>query len=144
MKYSIFAVSVIFSIALSLGSASADFDTDKKNCRINIFDPRANFVIPACTNLIVSGRFSGQRLARLYEIRGMTYQFSDQYDKAIEDFDQVIGLTPDRDFIYFLRGRSYESLGNPDQARKNYKKSYDLGGRTEKLLKKLQKYDILP
>ena len=95
MKYSLFVISIIFGIALSSGSASADFKKDRKNCRINIFNPRAKTIIPACTNLILSGRLSGWQLARRYGIRGFSYRVSDQYDKAIQDFDQALRLMPD-------------------------------------------------
>ena len=115
MKYSVFVISIIFGIALSFGSASADFKKDRKNCRVNIFNPGAENIIPACTNLILSNRFSGRRLERVFRIRGFSYYVKNQYDKAIQDFDQAIRLNP-QSSVFDLRGVSYSKIGEHRRA----------------------------
>jgi len=51
-----------------------------------------------------------------YSFRGETYQKKEQYDKAINDYTEVIKLNPDRYFAYFDRGWIHKKLGQIDLA----------------------------
>lgn len=56
----------------------------------------------------------------------MVYLLDYQNDRAIEDFTQVIRLTPEDSDAYFLRGNGYASNGHYDQAINEYNESLRL------------------
>jgi len=51
---------------------------------------------------------------------------------------------PDSYQYHAGRGQSYEALGKLDQACRDYKKSYDLGLRSDWFIKILRKHNMLP
>ena len=62
-----------------------------------------------------------------YGFRGIAYDELGQYQRAIEDYNEVIRLKPDfSEVIYYLRGDVYTILGNYNQAIKDYNKAIEL------------------
>jgi tetratricopeptide (TPR) repeat protein len=55
----------------------------------------SDVAIGGCTALIQSGRETPDQLAAAFFNRGFAYYTKRQYDLAIQDFDQAIGLQPD-------------------------------------------------
>jgi tetratricopeptide (TPR) repeat protein len=56
--------------------------------------PDPDLSISGCTAMIQSGHETQQKLAIDFYSRGFAYLLKDQYDCAIEDFDQAIRLNP--------------------------------------------------
>jgi tetratricopeptide (TPR) repeat protein len=61
-------------------------------------------IVAACSRLIASGTVHGQDLVGLYNIRGFTYWFFDDFDPALADFNEIIRLDPNNQDGYFYRG----------------------------------------
>lgn len=56
--------------------------------------------ISACTSLIQSGKQQGTALAKILQNRGAAYHDSEDYDRAIADFDKSIQLDPSDAYLY--------------------------------------------
>ncbi len=69
--------------------------------------------------------------------RGLAYESNGRYDRAIQDFDQVLRLTPNDAFAYINRGATYAEMGEYDHARSDFNRALALGydrARVEALL----------
>jgi tetratricopeptide (TPR) repeat protein len=83
-------------------------NADAKNCAQH---PNADVALEACSRAIGSGRLSSSRLATTHYNRGLAYQRRSDFDRAIEDFDRVIGLRPETSKAFYNRGTAYQSKG---------------------------------
>jgi tetratricopeptide (TPR) repeat protein len=72
--------------------------------------------IGACTALIRLTRQTPENLAKAFSSRGLAYVLKDQYDRAIEDFDQAIRLNPNYALAFVNRGGAYSAKGQYDRA----------------------------
>ncbi len=61
------------------------------------------------------------------ERRAFCYYFSKEYVKSNKDLDFMISKGMIRSNLYNLRGVNYNSLGNKDEACKNFKIAFDMG-----------------
>ncbi len=68
--------------------------------------------IQGCTAAIQSGQWSGKDLAWAFTDRCFGYYVKRDYDSAVGDCTQTIGLDPDNAYPYQLRGAAY--LGKSD------------------------------
>jgi hypothetical protein len=66
----------------------------------------------ACTRAINSGRWQGDDLAALYFRRGSNYEFKDDLDRAIDDYNEAIQLNSDDPPTYQARGRAKKAKGD--------------------------------
>jgi tetratricopeptide (TPR) repeat protein len=67
----------------------------------------ADLIIPACTAVIESGKFTGNDLAKMFNNRGNAYfAFRRDPDRAIADYDQAILLAPNDPTAYFNRAHA--------------------------------------
>ena len=76
-------------------------------------------IVPACTALIESGRYSGQDLASLYSERAMAYRSWGKIERAIADFNEAARIVPswaDHEWL----GDIYEERGELDRALAEY------------------------
>src|SRR5205085_2424596 len=77
--------------------------------------------ISGCTTLIQSGRETQSILAVAFCNRGNAYQdYKGDYDRAIQDYDQVIRLKPDHFRAFNNRGNAYEHKADYDRAIQDY------------------------
>ena len=53
--------------------------------------------------------------------RAVNLQLKGEYDRAIEDFDQVIRLNPDYLWAYLKRAAAYNAKGDYDRAIRDYR-----------------------
>jgi tetratricopeptide (TPR) repeat protein len=67
--------------------------------------------INGCTAMIQSGHETQQKLAIDFYNRGLAYLLKDQYDRAIEDFDQAIRINPNYALAFNSRGHTYFGKG---------------------------------
>ena len=51
----------------------------------------------------------------------------DEYDRAIEDYDDAIGLDENNAYSYYSRGWAHLSQGNMSKARADFDKALELG-----------------
>jgi tetratricopeptide (TPR) repeat protein len=56
------------------------------------------------------------RVSEVTEATGRTYYSKGDYDRAITDFDQAIGLEPKAASLYNFRGEAYDAKNDPDHA----------------------------
>jgi tetratricopeptide (TPR) repeat protein len=73
--------------------------------------PDPDLSISGCTAMIQSGHETQQKLAIDFYNRGFAYLLKDQYDRAIEDFDQAIRFNPNYALALNSRGHAYFSKG---------------------------------
>jgi tetratricopeptide (TPR) repeat protein len=80
--------------------------------------------IEACTRLIQSGRFDGNRLAYAFAYRAWAYRSIRKYDESISDINEVMKLAPDKPTMtssYVLRGDIHFQEGELDAALSDYR-----------------------
>lgn len=75
-----------------------------------------DIVIRACTTIIQSGQETSEHVATAFDNRGLAYANKDQFERAIQDFDQSIRLNPKSAYALTNRGMAYGNLGKPDRA----------------------------
>jgi tetratricopeptide (TPR) repeat protein len=76
--------------------------------------------VEGCTALITSGTLAGRDLAIVYRNRGIAYFHTAQYDLALADTSQAVGLDPNYFEAYDDRGNAYSRLGQNDRAMADY------------------------
>jgi tetratricopeptide (TPR) repeat protein len=137
-------------LAASVASAAAQ---DNQWAMCDAVSPGRNVdaSIKACTAVIASRPDSVVRLALAYLNRANGYQFKDENDKAIADYNQSITLNAGDARAYYSRGNAYSSKAeheraitdfseaialNPDYASAFNSRCYEQAilGRTEKAL----------
>ena len=63
----------------------------------------------------------------VYYFRGNAYGHQGEYDRAIQDFTEVIRLNPNDAAVYYLRGIAYMLKSEYDRARSDFNKALALG-----------------
>ena len=85
--------------------------------------------IAACTASILSGRYSGNRLAIAYNNRGFAYSTKGDDDRAIQDYSDAISQWKDFDWAYINRGVSYSRKGDQVRAIRDFNEAIRLKSR---------------
>jgi len=98
-------------------------NADAKNCAQH---PNAEVALEACSRAIGSGQLSPSRLATTHYNRGLAYQRRSEFDRAIEDFDRVIGLRPETSKAFYNRGMAYQSKGEFHRAIQDFDRAVHL------------------
>jgi lipoprotein NlpI len=101
------------AMLLSFRPAAAD---DKDACAHGSDDE----AIAACTRVINSGGWAGSSLVWAYHDRGNAYRNKGDNDRAIQDYDQAIGLDPNNAYPYNGRGIAYQRKGDNDRAMQDF------------------------
>jgi lipoprotein NlpI len=96
-----------------LGTACTRENVDAKVCAEN---PNVDVALDACTRAIGSGRLSPHKLATTLYNRGIAYERKGDFDRAIQDLDQVIGLRPDTSKAFYNRAIAYLNKREFDRA----------------------------
>lgn len=76
----------------------------------------SNRLIPACTSVIQSHRQTPEILARAFFYRGRALAARNQFDQAIQDFDQAIRLDPAFPDAFNFRGVAWAGEGQFERA----------------------------
>ncbi len=82
--------------------------------------------LAACAAIIQAADQSDSVRADAYFNRAKVFFLKDDYDRAIADFDQTIGLRPDAHGALTLRGMAYSRKGDYDRAIADYTKALQL------------------
>lgn len=112
---------VIAILALGFPTSTwADVAQDKRVCGGNY---KSEIRIDACNRLIKTGGFNNNDLAIAFYYRGLAYNKTRQYDRAIRDFNKAIGFVPnytdamiDRGISYFNKGEYYFAIQSYSKA----------------------------
>jgi lipoprotein NlpI len=117
MRFSMLPVrlTALLTLALLLSFRPAAAD-DKDTCEHGSGDE----AIAACTRAINSGGWAGSGLVWAYNDRGNAYRSKGDNDRAIQDYDQAIGLDPNNAYPYNGRGVAYQRKGDNDRAMRDY------------------------
>jgi tetratricopeptide (TPR) repeat protein len=86
-------------------------------------------------------RWGSDRLAKLFNDRGVTQQLSDRLYLAQVNFERAIALKPNYPEAHYHLGRNYELLGDIKQARKAYENAQR--GKIPEAYNNLARLDIL-
>jgi tetratricopeptide (TPR) repeat protein len=78
--------------------------------------PNLEASIRACSAVIASPPESRVRLALAYLNRANGYQFKDDNDKAIADYNQSIALNPGDAHAFYSRGNAYSNKAQHERA----------------------------
>ena len=101
----------------SIGGIAAQAQTDQQlNWCNGKGGATPDMQIGGCTAAIQSGKFTGKNLAIAFYARGIGYQTKNQFDRAIQDYDQAIKLDPKHALAFNNRGLAYKSKGQIDRA----------------------------
>ena len=96
------------------GTTSGAFLSDQQRCFAR------DISISGCTAIIQSGKETPENLTNALLNRGDAYGQEGQYDRAIEDFDQAVRLSPNNATAFLARGAGYASSGQQDRAILDY------------------------
>ena len=78
------------------------------------------------TEALNSGALNPKIQAVAFCSRGIAYYYKDQFDRAIQDFDQAIELRPDYSGAFFGRGLAYKGKDQYDRAIQDYDQALKL------------------
>lgn len=98
---------------LAIAPASADFDSDNRDCFSREYGGQKR--VEACTRVINAGRLQGHNLALALQARAEGYRITEQYEKALVDFDRAIEIDPGVALVYANRAEAHRMLGHYDQ-----------------------------
>jgi tetratricopeptide (TPR) repeat protein len=82
--------------------------------------------IDACSAVIKAGREKGDKLAEVFNDRGVAHRLNGDYDRAIADFSQAIRLNGKLAAVFNNRGVSYDKKGEYDRAIQDYEQALKL------------------
>src|SRR5579871_5052682 len=123
MRRQAWVATTICGISFCASAAAATGDEIRMRCALAGQNPA--LAIIACTALIQSGQqATAKDLFRIFFSRAAAHDAQQQYDRAIEDYDQAIRLDPDnaanafnaRGLDYFRSGNSERAIQDFDQA----------------------------
>ena len=80
-------------------------------------------------SILERSREEGVQDIRLSAILANAYRQNEQYDRAIDEINDVIAQAPDNEEFIFIRGRIYFDRGNYATAREDFSNAYDLNPR---------------
>ncbi len=90
------------------------------------FTQGGDTAVAACTQAIVSGRFSGPELASIYDNRAIELRQQGEFDRAIEDYTSAIRIDAEHAGAYTGRGLAYEGKDEAEKAKADYRKALAL------------------
>ena len=76
--------------------------------------------IDACTAVIDDASQPVDVRVDALSHRGMAYEEDEEYESAIEDYDEAMKLSPNDPALLILRGNAYDGMGEPQKAIEDY------------------------
>ena len=86
----------------------------------------ADLRIHGCTAIIQSGQETPQSLAVAFTNRGHAYRMKGEYARALDDFNQAIGLVPNLAVAFNGRGLTWNAMRNYERAIADYSEAVRL------------------
>lgn len=113
------------TVFMTGAAAAQSYEDNWEHCDL---DDDSDLIIGGCTGVIQSGQASANDLFDAYRNRGNAYTDKKQYDLAIADLTEAIGLKSDDGHAYNDRGVAYGNSGDSGRAIDDYTKALALGG----------------
>jgi tetratricopeptide (TPR) repeat protein len=110
----------IFPIVLLTLLPTFAFAQDRDRQMEQCLGDEANLVIAGCTALIESGDETERNLAVSFFHRGRAHFRLEEYERAIQDFDEAISLRPGFLNAFFQRGDVYLAVDDYDSAIRDF------------------------
>ena len=82
--------------------------------------------IDGCSAVIKAGREKGDKLAEVFNNRGVAYRLKGDHERAIQDYGQAIKLNAKFAAAYNNRGVAYDHKGDYDRAIQDYEQAIKL------------------
>jgi tetratricopeptide (TPR) repeat protein len=82
--------------------------------------------IDGCSAVIKAGRDRGDKLAEIFNNRGIAYRLKGEYDRAVQDYNQAIKLNAKFAAAFNNRGVAYDNKGDYDRAIADYDQAIKL------------------
>ena len=118
-------VSAIAAITLTATAALAQTVEERRQCEGDEAVTPAQRVA-ACSAVIKGGKDKGEKLAELYDHRGVAHRAHGDINAALKDYDQAIKLNPKFAQAYNNRGVAYDLRGDFDRAITDYDQAIKL------------------
>jgi lipoprotein NlpI len=115
-------LAALFGFRVASWSESND---EPKNCT-SAAEGNQYIAIDLCTGLIQAGQLSDQDLAVSYNNRGLAYYMNRDYDRAINDFDQAIGLQSTLATAFLRRADAHQAKRQYEHALADYETAAQL------------------
>jgi lipoprotein NlpI len=116
----IWAGSALFAAVLAISPAHAQTRLQLDRCAARDGDLSLELAIGGCTAAIRSGQLSQKDLAWAHHKRGLYWYSKGNFNQAIADYDQAIGLDPKYIAAYSDRGFFYRGKGDYGRAIADY------------------------
>lgn len=113
---------VVLMLIPFAGAFAQNFDGQAALCEGGAADAS----IGACTWLLRSGELSQESYANAYFNRGNSYAALGRFDRAIEDYDEALRLSPTFASAYTNKGNALGSLGRFEEAIRLFDRAIDL------------------
>ena len=117
------AIAVISAVMLLLHGTPAWAQSSKlKNFELcnGVGSISLDLQISGCTALIASGALVSQGLVVAHNIRGNAYLKKNEYDRAIQDFDESVRINPNYAKAFNNRGVAHQRKGEYERAIENF------------------------
>jgi tetratricopeptide (TPR) repeat protein len=108
-------MSAALAAALIAGAALAQTVQERRQCEGDE-DASVAQRIAACSAVIKGGKDKGEKLAEIYERRGVAHRAQGDLNQAIKDYDQAIKLNGKFAQAFNNRGVAYDAKGDFDRA----------------------------
>jgi tetratricopeptide (TPR) repeat protein len=102
--------------SLMLGAAMAAMGQSRQENLNKCKSPDPDTRIAGCTALIQAGQDTTENLSVIYNNRGSANVSKRAYDRAIQDYDEAIRLSPSIAYNYRERGKAYYDKRDYDRA----------------------------
>jgi tetratricopeptide (TPR) repeat protein len=116
---------VLTGILLAGASALAQTPQDRRWCDGEDGATVAHR-IEGCSAVIKGGRERGDKLAEIFNNRGVAYRLKGEHDRAIADYAQAIRLNAKFTAAFINRGVAYDHKGDYDRAIQEYDQAIKL------------------
>ena len=118
---------VVAGALLMTASASATSAQDYKQLREWCYgDSTDDQTIQGCNAVVLSNQETQKNKGDAIGNRGLAYKHKGQLDRALEDYDEAIRLSPANTNNFNLRGSVYDSKGQPERALQDYNQALKL------------------
>jgi tetratricopeptide (TPR) repeat protein len=116
---------IVIALVLAGPGAFAQTSQERQWCE-GENDVTVDQRIDGCSAVIKAGRERGDKLAEVFNNRGVAYRLKGDHERAINDYGQAIKLNSKFAMAYINRGVAYDHRGDYDRAIADYEQALKL------------------